>query len=66
MLATEAYERVVCSECGQVVALRRRNQFDPLGATITLDSRGRPVIICPVCKRSVLIRRDVDVNLDSA
>lgn len=59
-MATEA-ESIVCSNdtCGQVVALRRHNHLDLLGAELTLDTKGRPVIVCPVCGRFTVVRRTV-------
>lgn len=56
-MAAEAYERVIC-QCGQVIALRRHNDIEPLGAPLTLDSKGRPNVVCPLCGRYTLVKRE--------
>ena len=57
---------VRCAECGQVLARREHNRLVLLGAELLIDSHGRPVVVCPVCKRSVVVRRHVDETRNSA
>jgi hypothetical protein len=57
-MASDTYERVEC-ECGQLIARRRHNHIEPIGAPMTLDIKGRPVIVCPSCGRFTVMRRTV-------
>ena len=55
---TQVPEQVMCA-CGQLIARRLRNHIEPIGAPLTLDSKGRPVIVCPKCGRFTVVRREV-------
>lgn len=57
-MASETYERVEC-ECGQLIARRRHNHIEPIGADLTLDRKGRPNVVCPACGRYTIIKRTV-------
>lgn len=66
-VAMETAERVYCpgtmpdgEPCRQLIARRLGNDIDPIGMDrMQLDSKGRPVIVCPKCGRFSVVRREV-------